>query len=343
MESRDLFNAAASCEKTTRPPLWVMRQAGRYLPEYRELKSKHGFLEIVKTPELSLEAALQPMRRFDFDCSILFSDILVISEALGFPYKFRDTGGIALERFIKNPGDIVNMPPAEIVREKLGYVTDALRLLRRALPNKAVIGFCGAPFTLAAYMIEGGSNPGFPKYLQFIKEHPEAFEALMQKLSETLSEYATMQAECGIDAFQIFDSHAALTPSGQYANMSGKFISGILKSIRGRARSIVFANGMSARFNEVTPTGADVYSIESGATLSEIKKNLPAQCALQGNLDPALLSNATPLEVKTASLKILNDMSKIGGHIFNLGHGILPDAKIENVEALCETVKNFKA
>lgn len=341
MDSRERFHAALSGEKLERPPFWMMRQAGRYLPEYRELKERHGFLKIVQTPELAVEAALQPMRRFDFDCSILFSDILVMSEALGFPYSFKDGGGIELLKSVKNSADISEISP-ECVREKLDYVAQNLKLLRRELPKKAVLGFCAAPFTLAAYMIEGGSSQNFEKFKKFIVEERGLFEKLIDKLALASVEYLKMQIECGVDGFQIFDSHAANAPKDRYAEFSGKSIEFILKQISGTARSIVSVPCMTQRFGEICGLGADVYSLDSSAPLSQTMKTWLGHYALQGNLDPASLSNDAPEETSRKTRFVIEDMLNSGRHIFNLGHGIRPDAKIENVEAMCETVKSFE-
>lgn len=341
MTSKELFQDAINLKKTPRPPIWIMRQAGRYLPEYRALKEKHSFTEIVKTPELSLEAALQPMRRFDLDCSILFSDILVVSEALGLPYYFKDVGGIALERTIKTSKDVENLPSADCICEKLNYVEKALKLLRNALPQKAVLGFCASPFTLAAYMIEGSSSKTFSKYLSFIDENPKAFELLMNRLESATITYAQMQADCGIDAFQIFDSHAGLTPKNLYQKYSGRYISNIAKSLKGKTKTILFANSMTSRFDEVIDANADAYSLDSSVKLSQIRKNFVGKFALQGNLSPQLVSESTPEICAQQTREIVEDMQGLGGHIFNLGHGILPDARLENVEAIVNTVKNF--
>ncbi len=342
MDSRELFHATLAGIKCIRPPFWMMRQAGRYLPEYRQLKAEHGFLGLVKNPELSLEVALQPMRRFDFDCAILFSDILVVSEALGLPYTFKDGGGIMLEKTILSESDIDKLPPAEIVREKLSYVSQSLKLLRKALPQKALLGFSASPFTLASYMVEGGSSAdGFSKFKNFRNENPLAFAKLMDKLALVIQEYASMQMECGIDAIQLFDSNAQYIEADKYESLSGRWLAQILENIGGRMRTIVYAKGMSNRFAELAPMGADAYSLDSSARLSHIMLTWKAPYALQGNLDEKLLSDANPEKVRAETLKILDDMSPLGRHIFNLGHGILPDAKIENVEAMCEVVKNY--
>ena len=342
ISSRELFHATCAGMKFDRPPFWMMRQAGRYLPEYRKLKEAHGFLGIVKTPEVGVEAALQPMRRFDFDCAILFSDILVVAEALGFPYRFKDGGGIAIDNPISGIRDVEKIPEEGRVSEKLDYVRRNLEILRAELPAKAIFGFCGSPFTIAAYMVEGGSSrQDFPKFKAFIKNEPGAFDMLMEKLTTALCEYAGMQVSCGIDAFQVFDSHAALTPCDEYGQFSGAWISEILKSIDGRARTAVFAGGMSRRFAELMPIGADIYSMDGAMPLSTLLNTWEGRYALQGNLDPSALVNDTPEEVARKTTHIISDMNPYGRHIFNLGHGITPDAKIENVEAMCEAVKNY--
>ena len=342
MNSRELFLNAISLKKTERAPFWIMRQAGRYLPEYRALKEKHPFTQIVKTPGLALEATLQPIRRFDFDCAILFSDILVVSEAMGFPYSFADGKGISLSRTISSASDIENMPSPDGVCERLFYVKNALGLIRAELPNKALLGFCSSPFTLAAYMVEGGSSNAFPKYRAFIKNCPKEFEKLMDILAQATSSYAKMQANCGADAVQIFDSHAYLAPRGMYENLSGRYARKVAGSLKGEAYSILFANKMSGRFGEIISAGADAYSLDSSARLSEIRKKFGGGFALQGNLAPEILSAESPQACAQKTREILGDMAGSRGHILNLGHGILPDANLENVEAFAETAKNFK-
>ena len=340
--SRELFLAACGGQSVPRPPIWIMRQAGRYLSEYRELKQKYGFLGIVKNPEIAVEAALQPMRRFDFDCAIAFSDILTIPEALGFPYRFKDGGGIMLERTVENADDAAIDSPAQKVREKLGYVAENISLLRSSLPEKAVFGFCGSPFTLAAYMVEGGGSKTFPKFTRFMRECPDAFERLMEALCSAAGEYALMQAERGIDAFQIFDSNAFLIPDGKYFELSGKWNAKVFSKISGKAKTFLFSPLPSGRFAELLAVGSDAYSIYTGQDMSDIRAKNPGNYVLQGNLDPMLLSVATPAEVERETLKILSAQKRFGRHIFNLGHGILPDAKIENVEAMRKCVAEFK-
>lgn len=341
--SRELFLSACEGRPTQRPPFWIMRQAGRYLPEYRKLKEKYGFLGIVKNPQIAVEAALQPMRRFGFDCAIAFSDILTIPESLGFAYRFKDGGGIELLRTVDSVADVEIDSPKARVHENLAYVAENIKILRGELPQKALFGFCGAPFTLAAYMVEGGGSKTFDKFRTFVKSEPTAFAKLMDSICDAAIEYAKMQAECSIDAFQIFDSNAALIDNGKYYEMSGKWNAKICAALKGRAKTFLFAPLPVARFGEVLLARADAYSIYTGNDLTQIRRENKGDYALQGNLDPALLSSATTAEVVEAAAAIIDSQKFFGRHIFNLGHGILPDAKIQNVEALCQCVKERKS
>ena len=337
--SRELFKATVLGEKTIRPPFWLMRQAGRFLPEYRQLKKTYSFVEIVRTPELAVEATLQPIRRFNFDCAIVFSDILVVAEALGFPYSFKDTGGIALHKTVACERDIVEIE-ARIgdVAEHLSYVKSALNILRGELPDKAIYGFCGAPWTLACYLVEGENNVGFPKFVKFCKTQYPLFVRLMSALTKASCAYANMQISTGIDAFQVFDSHSALTPEGEYFEYSGKWVSDIVETIATKATSVVFANGMSSRIAEVVKVGADFYSLDSSQKLSDVRERF--NVGVQGNLTPEMLSSASPREVALKTREIVDDMLPLGRHIFNLAHGIRPDAKLENVEAMCQAIRS---
>ncbi len=338
MDSRRLFCDAVCGKKTSRPPLWIMRQAGRYLPEYRDLKERHGgFLNLVKTPELALQAALQPIERFDFDCAILFSDILVLAEALGYGYNFIDGKGLVFSGRISSKKDIENLS-ADTVCEKLGYVLDALKLLRNALPEKAVLGFSASPFTLGAYLIEGESSKNFPRYSDFIKNEPELFATLMEKLSAAVGLYIKAQFKCNADAIQIFDSHSHLLGAKNYWRCSGKYINAALLQLPENAKSILFALNASDIFGEMLKTNASAYSVNCGVKLSQLKAAYKGDYALQGNLNNAMLEFSTEQEIAQKAAEIVDDMKNIGGHIFNLGHGITPNAKLENVYAICKAV-----
>ena len=227
------------------------------------------------------------------------------------------------------------------MRERLGYVKDALKMLRGELPDKAVLGFCASPFTLAAYMIEGGSSADFKKFNDFFTNEPYLFEMLSAKLALATSEYAQMQAECGIDALQMFDSHASCAPFALYEDLSARSANFAMSKIQGKVKTIFFANNMEGRFEEVKKVSADAYSLGSQTGLAEIAAQYGNSFALQGNLPNRLLSDATPKVVAQKAGELLSSMKNYR-HILNLGHGILPDAKLENVEALATAAKNFK-
>src|SRR5471030_1365363 len=225
MTSRERFLAAIACSPLDRPPLWVMRQAGRYLPEYRALKAKSSFLEMVRTPALAAEVTMQPLRRFAFDAAILFSDILVIPEALGQGYKFRDEGGIAMEFRLDTRAQIDALAPAAAVPERLRYVADTLALLKRELAGqKMLLGFGGSPWTLAAYAVEGGSSEDFEHIKSFFYSQRADFDALLEKLTAALIEYFLMQIRAGADAIQIFDSWGGVIAGQDYEAASLRWI-----------------------------------------------------------------------------------------------------------------------
>ena len=206
MNSKTKIQKALANENAGRPPIWVMRQAGRYLPEYRKLKEHYNFVEMVKTPELAVEVTLQPMQRFDLDAAIIFSDILVIPEAMGQPYHFREKGGIGMEFRLESKDCLSKLDINDPVK-KLSYVGNALKLLRKRLdPNKAILGFCGSPWTLACYMVDGGSAEHFPETVKWAKSSPQTFSILLEMLTKVLIDYVKMQADSGVDAIQIFDS-----------------------------------------------------------------------------------------------------------------------------------------
>lgn len=338
MTSRERFLAAAARRPVDRTPLWVMRQAGRYLPEYRALKAKHDFLTLVRTPELAAEVTLQPLRRFDLDAAILFSDILVIPEALGQGYRFREQGGIGMEWAVSSPADIARLD-ATGVREKLAYVPAALRLIRRQLGDShALLGFAGTPWTLAAYMVDGGSSDDFPRLKALARTDRAAFERLMDKLAGAVAEYLLMQIEAGVDAVQLFDSWAALCQGVDYEKLSLRYIRRIIAALPAGFPVIVYAKGMSHHAAAIADTGAAVLGVDWTCSLAQARGLCGGRVALQGNLDPQVMTTS-PEFVREAVRAVLADNAGAPGHIFNLGHGITPDAKIECMSALVETVR----
>lgn len=337
MTSRQRFLAAANQQAVDRPPIWLMRQAGRYLPEYRALKARYDFLTLVRTPELAMEVTLQPLQRFPIDAAIIFSDILVIPEALGQGYHFRDGGGIAMDYLLDNEKKITSLDPSKIT-EKLKYVADALCLTRKELGEEtALLGFLGSPWTLACYMIEGGSTKDFTQIKQLAWNQPVVFEKLMHKLSKAIIDYAHMQIDAGADALQIFDSWAAICPSTKYQSWSLRWIGGIINALKCRVPVILFAKGMGHRTDQLINTGASILSIDWTTNLADIRKRIGTRVAVQGNLDPAVLTT-TPEITHSEAKRILSENDSRPGFIFNLGHGMLPEAKVECVETLMQTV-----
>jgi len=341
MTSRERVLAACAVRKVDRPPIWIMRQAGRYLPEYRALKAQHGFLGMVKTPALAAEVTLQPLRRFALDAAILFSDILVIPEALGQGYHFRDEGGIAMEYALTTPAQIAALAPAAAVPERLTYVAQALALLKRELSgNTALLGFGGSPWTLASYMVEGGSSEDFAKIKSLFYTERAHFEALMEKLCAALIAYFKMQIAAGADAIQIFDSWGGVIAGADYETASLQWIRRIVAALPAGFPIILFAKNTAPHHVAQAASGIRVLSVDWTVDLPALARALPAGLALQGNLDPVLL-NTTPAIVRQQASQLLEGMRPRPGHIVNLGHGILPSAKIECVEALVQTVVNW--
>ena len=349
--ARERFRRACRCLPVDRPPVWLMRQAGRALPEYRKLKEKHSFLQLVQTPELAAEVTLQPVRRFGFDAAILFSDILVIPEAMGQAYRFRETGGVVMDFAVASAADVAKLS-VDRVAERLRYATEALRLVRSVLLDQtALIGFAGSPWTLATFMMEGGSAGQFSKALALFREDRKTYYALAEKLTLAVTTYLQMQIEAGVDALQIFDSHGGHLPAAEFQEGSGRWMKDIIAELRapksevqsGSPQSpipvIVFSLGTHHNWPDLVATGANVLGVDWHSSLSEVRNLLPDSVAMQGNLTPALLSDATPAAVTVETRRLLMEMRGRPGYILNLGHGLPPTAKLENIAALVESVR----
>ena len=342
LTGRRRFLDACGCCPVDRPPVWLMRQAGRALPEYRELKEKHSFLELVQTPELAAEVTLQPIRRFGFDAAILFSDILVIPEALGQPYRFRDAGGMVMDFAVHKPADVERLS-VERVTERLAYVDRALRRLRKELADQtALIGFAGSPWTLATFMMERGSAEKYTRALHLFRDDRKTFYVLAEKLTAAITAYLQMQINAGADALQIFDSHGGLLAPLDFWEASGRWMKEIISGLRPPDSGlpvIVFSLGTHGNWDDLLATGASVLGIDWQFPLAYARRLLPTHIALQGNLLPALLSDTTPEVVAQETRSVLEAMRGRPGHVFNLGHGLPPTARLENIAALVETVK----
>ena len=342
LNNRSRFLAACRCLPVERPPVWLMRQAGRVLPEYRALKEKHSFVELVQTPELAAEVTLQPIRRFDFDAAILFSDILVVAEGLGQRYQFGERGGIQMEFLIKSADDVERLQ-VEAVTERLQYVARALPLIKSALGGQtALIGFAGSPWTLANFMLEGGGVKEYTRAKALFYSDSQLFSRLMGKLSQAVAQFLQLQIDAGVDAVQIFDSLGGVLSDGNFRPASAVWMKSIISSLKGSVPVIVFAKGVHGNWDELTETGAQVLGMDWNIRLSEMRASVPRTIAVQGNLDPFLLTT-TPATVSTETTRILQEMNGAPGHIFNLGHGVPPNAKLENIQALVDTVKEYRS
>jgi uroporphyrinogen decarboxylase len=345
--ARERFARAARGETVDRPPVWLMRQAGRALPEYRKLKETYTFVQLVQNPELAVEVTLQPIRRFGFDAAILFSDILVIPEALGQTYHFKETGGVQMDFAVTSKADIEKLSVERVV-ERLSYVDKALRMLRKELGDQtALIGFSGSPWTLATFMMEGASVPKYSRALQLFREDPKTYFALAEKLTAAVTAYLQMQIATGVDAVQLFDSHGGHLAATEFQEASGRWMREIISRLKPNASSptppvIAFSLGTHGNWNDLISTGANVLGIDWQTPMADARKIIPSHIAMQGNLSPSLIVEATPEVVAAETQKILEAMRGRPGHIFNLGHGLTPGAKLENIAALVETVRAFK-
>jgi len=339
LNNRQRFLNACRCVAVDHPPVWLMRQAGRALPEYRALKQKYSFLELVQTPELAAEVTLQPIRRFDFDAAILFSDILALAEGLGQPYRFRDQGGIEMDFLIKTAADVGRLEVSAVC-DRLAYTSEALGLIRGGLAERtALIGFAGSPWTLANFMLEGGGVREYTKAKQLFYLEPQVFTALMEKLTGGVIAFLGLQIDAGVDAVQIFDSLGGLLSDGSFEPASGRWIRQIVAALERRVPVIVFSRGTHGNWGELAATGANVLGVDWTVNLAAVAKRLPPDRAVQGNLDPFLLTT-TPEAVHDETKRILRQMRGRPGHIFNLGHGVPPSTKLENIESLLAAVRN---
>ncbi len=340
LDSRARFLAAAACRPVDHPPLWMMRQAGRCLPEYRKLKEQYDFVTMVSTPDLAAEVTLQPIRRFGFDAAIIFSDILVVPEALGMSYRFEEGKGIRMQFAVGRASDLKKLS-VRAVADRLAYLGDALRLVRYSLPDTALLGFAGSPWSLAHYMVEGGgggpaSDCAGLKCLRHA--NPVLFRKLMGVITDAVIASARLQVDAGIDAFQVFDSFGGALAATDWEECSGRWIRRIVQAIKPSVPVIVFARGAHGSLPALAATGASVIGFDWSADLADCARRLPGSIAVQGNLDPALLL-APPRTAAAATRCLLASMRGRRGHIVNLGHGVPPTANLGSIAAIVETVR----
>jgi uroporphyrinogen decarboxylase len=338
LSSRHRFLRACRVLPVDRPPLWIMRQAGRALPEYRRLKERYTFLQLAQTPELAAEVTLQPIRRFDFDAAIIFSDILVIPEAMGMGYSFRESGGVEMDFRIRSEADVERLRVDEIV-EKLQYAIEAIRLVKGDLQGRtALLGFVGSPWTLANFMLDGGSSKEHTRALHLFRENRPLFDKLCEKLTSAIITFLRMQICAGVDAVQIFDTLGGVLPGELFYAGSGNWIEQIVRGIGKVAPVIVFSKG-TRNWGELAATGADVIGIDQGISLAAAAAELPENLAVQGNLDPELLLGDPELAA-TATRTLIAQMDRRNGWVCNLGHGLLPTTNLECISAIIDTLRH---
>jgi uroporphyrinogen decarboxylase len=336
----DRFLRACRRQPVDRPPLWIMRQAGRYLPEYRALRERASFLALCRTPELAVEASLQPLTRFPLDAAIVFSDILVPLAAAGIEMSFDPGPRIATPIRGRSDVDALATPP---MAEAAPYVGEAIALLRRELGGRLpVLGFAGAPWTLAAYLIEGRGGQGTPAAAQaMLHQDPETLDRLLGKLADMVADHLDFQLRSGADAVQIFDSWAGVLSPADYRRTALPAVRRIVEKLpAARGPVIYFAPASPHLLEDAATTGADVIGLCWRTSLAEARSRLNDQVALQGNLDPHALLGP-PASVRARALEVL-ESGRGPGHVMNLGHGILPGTPIASVETLVETVTSFR-
>lgn len=335
----DLFLRACRKETVERTPIWLMRQAGRYLPEYRRVRAGASFEEMCKKPELAVEVTLQPIRRFGCDAAILFSDILVPLEPMGAPFHIEEKVGPVIERPVRSREDIARLRLFE--PEELDFVLEAIRILRREL-SVPLIGFAGAPFTLASYLVEGGSSKNFLKIKSLLYQDPEGADQLLGLLSKAIGRYLVAQVKAGAQAVQLFDSWAGQLSPDDYETFALPYARRIVEKVRPEGVPIIyFCKGGSAYLDLCQKVGADVVGLDYCTRLDRARALL-GDVAVQGNLDPCGLF--LPRERLIAAARgIIRQNAGRKGHIFNLGHGVLPPTDPDQVAALVEAVQKESA
>ncbi len=335
-----LYLNAIQKKPVERTPIWIMRQAGRYLPEYLKVRDKYDFITVCKTPELATEVTLQPIRRFGFDAAILFSDILVIPDALGQKLEFLKDHGPKLSPQILQDKDITTLS-LNGLEEKLSYVANAIKMVRSELDGKTpLIGFSGSPFTLATYMIEGKPTRNFKHIKQMLYSNPERLTKLLEMLTTAVTRYLKMQIEAGAQAVQVFDTWGGILPTHLYGLFSAHFMKQIVKDLKPyNVPVVLFSKGGIDLLGQLANSGAAMLGVDWMTDLAEARQKVGHVSALQGNLDPTVLYGKKEI-IRQEITKVLNVFGADSGHVFNLGHGILPDIPIENVEFLVEEVKN---
>ncbi len=335
----DLFLRACAHLPVERTPIWVMRQAGRYLPEYRAVREKSDFLTMCKTPELAAEVTIQPVDLIGVDAAILFSDILVIPEAMGMELIMNEGKGPIFPNPIKDGNDISALKRIEPISD-LKYVMDAIKLVNDNLDGRVpLLGFSGSPFTLLTYMVEGGGSKNYSKVKSFIYNQPKEAHRLLDLLSDIIADYLTAKIMSGVHGVQIFDTWGGILSQNDFNEFSLPYIIKIVESVKRNSEPIIlYAKGVHHSLKAMAKSGIDVLGLDWTMDIGKVREKIGHKVALQGNLDPTVLY-ANPDKIKTEAVRVLRSFGIGSGHIFNLGHGILPDVNPENLKHLVNVVK----
>ncbi len=335
----DRLIKALQMKNQGRPPVWLMRQAGRYLPEYRKIREKYSFMEMCRTPELVVEITQQPIQRYGFDAAILFSDILVVPDALQLGLSFEEGLGPVFAKPLIHAQDVQNLPPIEI-KESLKYVFDAIKLLKPSL-KVPLLGFAGAPFTVASYMIEGGASKDLRKTKRWMLQDPESFHRLLMKLTHYTIDYLIEQSRAGVDAVQLFESWAQMLAYPHFREFSLPYLKMIVDALKKQHIPVIlFARGSSLLVKDLAALHPTCLSIDWNGDLTAIRAKVGNSISLQGNLDPEILLSSGSV-VKREVRRILKQMEGDPSYIFNLGHGILPETSPDVVKELVEAIHEF--
>jgi uroporphyrinogen decarboxylase len=334
-----LFIKACKREPVERTPIWIMRQAGRYLPEYRAIRAKNDFLTMCKTPELAAEVTIQPVDIIGVDAAIIFSDILVIPEAMGMHLDMKEGQGPVFESPVRTEEDAEKLKQIDAY-DNLNYVLDAISLTKKELNNRVpLIGFGGAPWTLLTYMIEGGGSKNFANVKKLIYNNPELAHKILYKLTNAIADYLSAQIQSGANAIQIFDTWAGILSPRDYLVFALKYVNQLIEKIKRNGEPIIyFPKGVHYRMRTTADCGADVIGVDWTIDLTKTRDKIGSKVAIQGNLDPTVLYSE-PNFIKREARKVLESYGTGEGHIFNLGHGILPDINPEHAKVLVDFVK----
>lgn len=340
MIKNDLLLKALKGEEVSRPPVWMMRQAGRYLPEFIELRKKYDFFTRCRTPELAAEITLQPYRRFPIDAAIIFSDILVVPQAMGINFEIKPGVGPWLENPVRTPADVEKVKTGN-QNQDLQYVFDALDITKKELNNEVpLIGFAGSPWTIFCYTVQGQGSKNFDQAKAFAYTQPKAAHALLQKITDTTIHYLKEKAKHGCNVIQIFDSWGGMLSPKDYQEYSYQYIEQIVDALYEQAPVVVFAKGCWFALEKMAQSNASALGVDWTVTPQMARELTGYKITLQGNLDPSRL--LSPPEVIQQMVKEMIDDFGAYKYIANLGHGILPNIPVENAQAFIEAVVNYK-